>query len=156
MLGFTRNLDVADPPENWADFIDWDAEDLRRKPARLFGPRLDVGPVPAGTTSDGPLRFRQQPSESPGVHGLALHAEPVRDLDDPHGRHEVTVANLLTVDQGCGDNHYMTESDYELRHTCENENPIHCSACLAEKATKATARRTAARKGAEKRGRKHG
>lgn len=50
----------------------------------------------------------------------------------------------------------MDKNDYELRHTCENDNPIHCSACLALKATKATARAAAARKGAKKRGRKRG
>lgn len=35
-------------------------------------------------------------------------------------------------------------------------NPIHCSVCLAEKATKSTARRAAARKGAATRNRRRG
>lgn len=100
----------------------------------------------------------------------------------------MTVANLLTDDQGCGDNHDMTETPrcrtcdepihrdgfawshldqdriygHEARlpkakrtgHTCDIDNPIRCSACLADKATKATARSAAARKGAATRSRR--
>lgn len=44
----------------------------------------------------------------------------------------------------------MTKDDE--KHTCDN--PIRCTVCLAERATKATTRRTAAKRGAAKRGKR--
>lgn len=85
-------------------------------------PLVDRRPVPRGSAADGPVGFGEQAALSPDVGGVALHAEPVGDLDESHG---VTVVHTddctksLDICLACSDNQYMTNT--ELRtFTIEN------------------------------------
>lgn len=86
--------------------------------ARLLRPLCDVRPVPRRSATYGPARGRQDAAAAPDVHGGPLDPQPLGYLGDAHGvaiGHEKTVAKVLTDDQGCSDNQYMTQTQSTRR-----------------------------------------
>ena len=74
---------------------------------------MNVGPVPCRPAAHRPARLREHATVTPDIHGSPLDAEAFGDLSDAYGvaiSHEKTVAKVLTVDQGCSDNQYMTQT----------------------------------------------
>ena len=74
---------------------------------------MNVGPVPCRSAADCPAGLRQHPTVAPDIHRGPLYAEPLGDFGDAYGvaiPHGKTVAKVLTVDQGCSDNQYMTQT----------------------------------------------
>lgn len=87
--------------------------------ARLFGPCLDVGPVPCWTTSDRPAGRGQKAALHPLVDGRSLHAEAFRDLLEADGiggwwHVEVSITGVLTSATDCRDNHHMTNPRFSV------------------------------------------
>lgn len=76
---------------------------------------MNVGPVPRRSAADRPAGVREHAAGAPDIHRGPLYAEPLGYLSDAYRvaiSHEKTVAKVLTVDQGCSDNQYMTETRY--------------------------------------------
>ena len=74
---------------------------------------MNVGPVPRGPATNRPARLGQHATSAPHIHRGPLDAKPLGDLGDADGVaicHEKSVAKVLTVDQGCSDNQYMTQT----------------------------------------------
>lgn len=88
-----------------------------------FGPLLDVGPVPGGSSADGPCGVGEaEAAVAPLVDGFAGDAEAVGDLDDADGvtGHDLTVVKVLTEVQPCRHNGYMRNQTWaDLQSKCD-------------------------------------
>lgn len=81
---------------------------------------MNVGPVPGGPATDRPAGLGHYATVPPDVHCGPLYPQPLCDFSDAYRvaiSHEKTVAKVLTVDQGCSDNQYMTETRYMAEAT---------------------------------------
>lgn len=96
---------------------------LRRQSAAIACPLLDGGPVPGGSPADGPVGLGQYAALTPDVGGVALHAEPVGDLDEAHGVadvHKGDCTESLDNMQRRTDNQYMTTNETAPKITVEH------------------------------------
>jgi hypothetical protein len=64
--------DAVTPPEHSDSF-------------RFLRPLLDIGPVPAGSSADGPLRLGQESAVTPHRDRVLLHRQPSGDVIRSHG-----------------------------------------------------------------------
>ena len=55
------------------------------EPSGFFRPLADVGPVPSGSSADGPTRVGEELAAAPLVDGPAFDAEALGDLGESYG-----------------------------------------------------------------------
>jgi hypothetical protein len=74
---------------------------------------MNLGPVPGRSAADRPARLGEHSALPPLIHGGTGHAQLRGDLGQSYRlaiSHEKSVSKVLTPDQGCSDNQYMTQT----------------------------------------------